>query len=62
MDILYKQLFEIFIKELNRLNIGYEFNISTISYMKDLINAIEFLKYGNPTYTEAIKIIQRYEK
>lgn len=62
MDILYRQLYEVFRKELIKLNIGYEFDKSTLSYMNDLINAIDFLEHGNSTYTEAIKIIQRYDR
>lgn len=62
MDKLYRQLYEVFKKELIKLNIGYDFDNSTISYMNDLINAVDFISHGDPTYTEAIKIIQRYEQ
>ena len=62
MDILYRKLYEVFRKELIKLNIGYEFDRSTLSYMNDLVNAIDFLNNGNPTNTEAITIILRYER
>jgi hypothetical protein len=62
VDILYRKLYEVFKKELIKLNIGYEFDRSTLSYMNDLVNAIDFLNNGNPTNTEAITIIRRYER
>lgn len=60
VDILYRQLYDVFRKELIKLNIGYEFDKSTLYYMNDLVNAIDFLKYGNPTNNDAITIIKRY--
>lgn len=62
VETLYRHLYEVFMKELIKLNIGYSFDESTLSYMNDLVSAIEFLKYGNPTPSEAQTIIQRYER
>ena len=60
VETLYRHLYEVFTKELIKLNIGYSFDESTLSYMNDLVSAIEFLKFGNPTQSEALAIIQRY--
>ena len=60
VDILYRQLYDVFRKELIKLNIGYTFDKSALSYMTEIISAIDFLENGNPTNNEAITVIQRY--
>lgn len=62
VDTLYRHLCEIFTKELIKLNTGYSFDESTLSHMNDLVSAIEFLKYDNPTQSEALTVIQRYDR
>lgn len=62
MNILYRHLYEVFKEELIRLNIGYMFDKSTLLYMNELINAIDYLKEGNPSIDEALTIIRRYER
>lgn len=62
VEILYKQLYIAFRDELLRLNIGYAFDNDKLCYMNDIINAIEYLKFGNPTNRDAITIIKRYDK
>lgn len=62
VETLYRHLYEVFTKELIKLNIGYSFDESALSHMNDLISAIEFLKFGNPTQSEALAIIQRYDR
>ena len=62
MEIIYKQLYIAFRDELLRLNIGYEFDKKALYYMNDLINALDYLKFGNPTNRDAITIIKKYDK
>ena len=62
MEIIYKQLYIAFRDELLRLNIGYEFDKKALCYMNDLINALDYLKFGNPTNRDAITIIKKYDK
>ena len=62
MEIIYKQLYIAFRDELLRLNIGYEFDKKVLCYMNDLINALDYLKFGNPTNRDAITIIKKYDK
>ena len=59
---LYIRLYEVFKEELIKLNIGYDFNRSTLLYMNDLVNAIEYLRFARPDQQEASKIIQKYDK
>ncbi len=61
MEVLYKLLIKLYLKELHRLNIGYEYDEKNIIAMYDLINAIDFIKNGSPTNGEILKIIAYYE-
>lgn len=36
-------------------------NETTLCKMMSLLNAIDYIQYGNPTSTEIVKIIQYYE-
>lgn len=60
MEILYKKLYTIYVNELLNLNIGYSFNNSSLCLMNEIINAIYYIKQGNPTNDEIIKLIQYY--
>lgn len=40
---------------------GYVFNRSRLNEMNDLINAIDYIKYGGPSRSEIIKILKHYE-
>lgn len=51
-----------FIQELLNLNIGHLPSSKALLSMNDLINAIDFIKYGDPTNNEIIKIFQYYEE
>ena len=59
---LYTILYEIFKKELIKLNIGYEYNLSALSCMKEIIHAITYIKHGELTPWEAEKILRKYEE
>lgn len=61
MRELYKLLYETYIKELHRVNIGYTLNHDKLVLMFDIMNAIDYIKYGNPQLSEIHKIIQYYE-
>lgn len=60
MEILYKLLYRLYIQELLDANIGYPFNIDRLNLMNELVNAMYYIKHGNPTNDEIIKIIQYY--
>lgn len=62
VEILYKQLYLAFRDELLRLNIGYAFDKNALYYMNDLINAIDYLTYGNPNSRDAVTILKKYDK
>lgn len=62
VEILYNTLYRLFSKELVNLNIGYNFNPNTLCTMNELINAIDYIKYGCPYSEEVIKLIQYYEE
>lgn len=62
MEILYNILYTIYSREVLYLNIGYTFNKKSLSAIMDIINAIDYINYGNPTNNEVIKIIQYYEE
>ena len=56
MEILYNELYKIFVQELININIGH------LPDKKALFNAIDYIEHGNPTNNEIIKIIQYYEE
>jgi hypothetical protein len=61
VDELNFKLYKLFSLELVDLNIGYSFNSSRISKMMDLVNAIDYIKNGDPSRNDIIKILKRYE-
>lgn len=61
VDKLYEKLYLLFKRELKSLNIGYQYNKSRINEMMDIVNAIDYIKYGQLSRREIIKIIKRYE-
>lgn len=61
MDKLYKKLYDIYIKELLNLNIGYEFNKCNITSMMNLINAIYYINSNDLTELEKHNLIHYYE-
>lgn len=61
MEKLYNKLYILFLQELNCLNIGYRFNTARLQQMMDLLNAIDYIKYGRPSKKEIIKILKHYE-
>lgn len=60
VEQLYIKLYKIFSEELMKMNIGYDFNISKLQYMLDLVNSIDYIQNGNPSRKEIIKIMQYY--
>lgn len=62
MEILYNLLYNIFVKELININIGYIHSKKSLFTMNELINAIDYIEHGHPTNEEIIKIIQYYEE
>lgn len=62
VETLYKHLYLAFKDELIRLNIGYGFNKESLCYMNDLINAIDYLSFGNPSNRDAITLLKKYDK
>lgn len=57
---LYQKLYYMFKTELLNLNIGYDYNRSSLEQMIDIINAIDLLKTQLPR-EESLKIIKLYE-
>lgn len=60
MEILFKQLYKLYVQELLNLNIGYTFNKKRLDKMTDLVNALHYIQNGRLTNDEIIKIIQYY--
>ena len=54
MEILYNELYKIFVQELININIGHLPNKKALFTMNELINAIDFIEHGNPTNNEII--------
>ena len=59
VEILYNELYKIFVQELININIGHLPDKKALFTMNELIDYIE---HGNPTNNEIIKIIQYYEE
>ena len=62
MEILYNELYKIFVQELININIGHLPDKKALFTMNELINAIDYIEHRNPTNNEIIKIIQYYEE
>ena len=62
VEILYNELYKIFVQELININIGHLPDKKALLTMNELINAIDYIERGNPTNNEIIKIIQYYEE
>lgn len=62
MEILYNELYKIFVQELININIGHLPDKKALFTMNELINAIDYIEHSNPTNNEIIKIIQYYEE
>lgn len=62
VEILYNELYKIFVQELININIGHLPDKKALFTMNELINAIDCIEHGNPTNNEIIKIIQYYEE
>ena len=62
MEILYNELYKIFVQELININIGHLPDKKALFTMNELINAIDYIEHGNPTNNEISKIIQYYEE
>lgn len=62
VEILYNELYKIFVQELININIGHLPDKKALFTMNELINAINYIEHGNLTNNEIIKIIQYYEE
>lgn len=62
MEILYNELYKIFVQELININIGHLPDKKALFTMNELINAIDYIEHDNPINNEIIKIIQYYEE
>lgn len=62
VGILYNKIYKLFIMELINVNIGYRHNKNSLFKMNEIINAIDYIRNGNPKNSEIIKIIQYYEQ
>lgn len=62
VEILYNELYKIFVQELININIGHLPDKKALFTMNELINAIDYIEHGNSTNNEIIKIIQYYEE
>lgn len=62
VEILYNELYKIFIQELININIGHLPNKKSLFTMNEIVNAIDYIEHGNPTNSKIIKIIQYYEE
>lgn len=62
MEILYNELYKIFVQELININIGHLPDKKALFTMNELINAIDYIEHCNLTNNEIIKIIQYYEE
>ena len=62
MEILYNELYKIFVQELININIGHLPDKKALFTMNELINAIDYIEHGNPTNNEIIKRIQYYDE
>ena len=62
VEILYNELYKIFVQELININIGHLPDKKALLTMNELIKALDYIEHGNPTNNEIIKIIQYYEE
>ncbi len=59
MDKLYTKLYNLYLKALLNLNIGY--GMQSSDQMIDIINAIDLIKNGNLKDSEILRIFSYYE-
>lgn len=60
VEKLYNKLIHQFLDQLESLSIGYTFDSEQLCEMMTLIQAIDFIEYGEPTVEELSKLIQYY--
>ena len=61
MDNIYNNLYNLFLEELNDLEIGYPYNKTRLSYMRSIIAVILYLRYTILDDKDILKILQYYE-
>lgn len=61
MEKLYNKLYALLLSELKDLNIGHPHNKSRMQDLMDIANAIDYIKYGQLSRKDIIKIIKHYE-
>ena len=60
VDLLNIKLYNLFVKNLTNLNIGYEIDRADLQQMIDIIQAIDYIQTGHPSKKEVRKIINIY--
>lgn len=62
MEQLYNIFLNVYLSELEKLKFGYTYNKSTLKFLDDLMNAIDYIENGDVSRNEYFKIIQYYEE
>lgn len=62
MAQLYNLFLNVYLKELDKLKIGYTHDIKTLMFLDDLMNTIDYIENVNLSRTEIFKLIQYYEE
>lgn len=60
MERIYNTLYELLLEQLNEMSVGYDYNLTRLQRMTDIVNAIDFLENGSPTKLEIQQIINLY--
>lgn len=61
VEELYAKLYELYLKELKDLKIGYSFNVKTLTDMFELINVITLLENTVLPSKDMLKIMEKYK-
>lgn len=61
MEDIFEKVYNLYMKLLYGLEIGYEMNSSDLAEISYYINLLYFMKHCNPTAEEMLLIADRYE-
>ena len=62
MEILYNELYKIFVQELININIGHLPDKKALFTMNELINAIDYIEHGNKKKKKKSLILLNYKE